>query len=151
MIPGWGRSPGEGKAAHSSILAWRIPWPIPWGHKESDMTERLSLSLYHSVPAGGARVRNKACFGYKCPLPSSVSRNNSVNSCIQGHFNAPLSRTKSGYKTQTEEQAKCSWGTQEMLHLVTGGDNYKERGSLEEATSGVHLGRCFREGVSGRT
>ena len=34
-------------ATHSSILAWRIPWTAlvgysPWGHKESDMTERLS-------------------------------------------------------------------------------------------------------------
>ena len=26
LIPGWGRSPGEGKATHSGILAWRIPW-----------------------------------------------------------------------------------------------------------------------------
>ena len=24
-IPGWGRSPGEGTAIHSSILAWKIP------------------------------------------------------------------------------------------------------------------------------
>ena len=35
-------------AAHSSILAWKIPWTAepsrlwgPWGHKESDMTEQL--------------------------------------------------------------------------------------------------------------
>ena len=28
------------KATHSSIVAWRIPW----GHKESDTTEHLSLS-----------------------------------------------------------------------------------------------------------
>ena len=28
---------------HSSILEWEIP--RPWGCKESDMTERLSLSL----------------------------------------------------------------------------------------------------------
>ena len=27
-IPGLGRSPGEWKATHSSILAWRIPWTI---------------------------------------------------------------------------------------------------------------------------
>ena len=26
LIPGSGRSLGEGMAAHSSILAWRIPW-----------------------------------------------------------------------------------------------------------------------------
>ena len=30
----------KGKATHSSVLAWRIPW----GRKESDMTEQLSLS-----------------------------------------------------------------------------------------------------------
>ena len=49
----WVRSPGwedpleKGKATHSSILAWRIPWTIcsPWGCKESDMTEPLTLSL----------------------------------------------------------------------------------------------------------
>ena len=34
----------KGKATHSSILAWRIPWTVysPWGRKESDTTERLS-------------------------------------------------------------------------------------------------------------
>ena len=32
----------KGKAPHSSILAWRIPWTT-WGCKESDTTERLSL------------------------------------------------------------------------------------------------------------
>ena len=34
----------KGKATHSSILAWRIPW-TPWGCKELDTTEPLSLSL----------------------------------------------------------------------------------------------------------
>ena len=35
-----------GKATHSSILAWRIPWTVySMGHKESDMTEQLSLSI----------------------------------------------------------------------------------------------------------
>ena len=39
-------------ATHSSILAWRIPWTeehgrlySSWGHKESDKTEGLTLSL----------------------------------------------------------------------------------------------------------
>ena len=35
---GWEDSLEKGKATHSSILAWRI-------HKETDTTERLSLSL----------------------------------------------------------------------------------------------------------
>ena len=54
----WVRSLGQedplekGVATHSSILAWRIPWTedivghSPWGCKESDMTERVKLSLF---------------------------------------------------------------------------------------------------------
>ena len=38
----------EGMATPSSIFAWRIPWTEatsgPWGGKESDMTERLSMT-----------------------------------------------------------------------------------------------------------
>ena len=40
-------------AAHSSVLAWRIPWtedlagPIPWGRKESDITEAIQ-----HIPSG---------------------------------------------------------------------------------------------------
>ena len=35
----------KGRATDSSVLAWRISWTVyPWGHKESDMTEQLSLS-----------------------------------------------------------------------------------------------------------
>ena len=36
---GWEGPLEKGMPTHSSILAWRIPW----GHKESDMTERLSI------------------------------------------------------------------------------------------------------------
>ena len=53
---GWEDPLEKGKATHSSILAWRILWTevheqrnlagySPWGRKESDKTERLSLSL----------------------------------------------------------------------------------------------------------
>ena len=44
-IPEWGRSPGGGNG-NSSILPWRIPWTVsysPWGRKEWDMTEWLTL------------------------------------------------------------------------------------------------------------
>jgi len=44
-IPGWEDPLEKGTATHSSILAWRVPWTIPWGHKESHMTEQLLLSL----------------------------------------------------------------------------------------------------------
>ena len=38
---GWEDPLEKGKAIHSNILTWRIPWAIysPWGHKELDMTE----------------------------------------------------------------------------------------------------------------
>ena len=48
----WGLTPGledpmvKEIATHSSILTWRIPRTVSsWGPKESDTTERLSLSV----------------------------------------------------------------------------------------------------------
>ena len=40
---GWEDPLEKGKAIHSSILAWRIPWMYPWGRKQTDTTEQLSL------------------------------------------------------------------------------------------------------------
>ena len=43
---GWEDPLKKGMATYSSLLAWTIPWSFyfsPWGHKESDMTEWLSL------------------------------------------------------------------------------------------------------------
>ena len=49
---GWEDPLEKGMATHSSILAWRILWTeepggfiAPQGRKESDTTERLTLSL----------------------------------------------------------------------------------------------------------
>ena len=38
---GWKDPLAKGKATHTSILAWRIPWTLysSWGRKESDTTE----------------------------------------------------------------------------------------------------------------
>ena len=46
----------KGKATHSSILAWRIPW----GHKESDMTEWLS---FHYAHLSKGILKQKQSFG----------------------------------------------------------------------------------------
>ena len=43
-------------AIHSSILPWRIPWTrslvsySPWGHRELDMTKRLTLTFKKKNP-----------------------------------------------------------------------------------------------------
>ena len=43
---GWEDALEKGMATHSRILAWGILWTMysPWGRKESDTTEQLSLS-----------------------------------------------------------------------------------------------------------
>ena len=46
---GWEDLLEKGKATHSSTLAWKIPWTLlSMGSKESDTTERLSLSKIQS-------------------------------------------------------------------------------------------------------
>ena len=46
--------PEKGMATHPSIIAWRNPWIeepgggfSPWDHKRLDMTEQLTLLLFH--------------------------------------------------------------------------------------------------------
>ena len=52
---GWEDPLEKGMATHSSSLAWRIPWAeepegySPWGCKESDTTERQTLSHFLSL------------------------------------------------------------------------------------------------------
>ena len=55
LISGSGRCPGGGRATHSSVLAWRVPWTeepgglSSVGSQSSDMTEVLSM---HTHPEG---------------------------------------------------------------------------------------------------
>ena len=49
---GWEDPLGKKMAFHFSVLAWRIPWTEepggphnPWYHKESDVTEQITLSI----------------------------------------------------------------------------------------------------------
>ena len=55
---GWEDLLEKGTAAHSSILAWRIPWTeepagySPWGRRELDMAERLTLPFSGAVTRG---------------------------------------------------------------------------------------------------
>ena len=40
-VPGLGRSLEKGTAAHSSILAWRIPWTVEPGRLQSMGSQRI--------------------------------------------------------------------------------------------------------------
>ena len=52
-------------ATHSSVLAWRIPWQrsmagySPWGCKELDSTERLTLSFLFLFSFSAWKVKSK--------------------------------------------------------------------------------------------
>ena len=66
-------------ATHSSILGWEIPWTeerslagySPWGHKESDMTEQLTLSLSLGIKAY-VGVKDLACVRLRCDWSRSL-------------------------------------------------------------------------------
>ena len=80
-------------ATHSSILAWKIPWTEepgqlrPWGCKESDKTEWLTLSLLESLVSYRTKFR-RGKRGEWLPRGSSrnSSANNSVTSCSDHHL-----------------------------------------------------------------
>ena len=66
---GWEDPLENGKATHSSILAWRIPGTVyPWGCKESDATERLSFSLHFTTHQVSTGPRNTAETGLRHTL-----------------------------------------------------------------------------------
>ena len=52
LIPGLGRSPGDGQGNPLSILAWKIPWTeepdglLSIGLQGADTIEQLTLSLF---------------------------------------------------------------------------------------------------------
>ena len=53
-------------AIYSSILAWKVPWTeepsgySPWGFKELDTTEQLTLKGRDFVPGGQAKKTGNA-------------------------------------------------------------------------------------------
>ena len=46
-IPRWGRSPGEGMATHSSILAWKTSWTEKPGRMHIQCTFSSILFQFH--------------------------------------------------------------------------------------------------------
>ena len=44
-VPGLGGCPGEGKATHSNILAWRIPWTEEPGRLQFMGSQRVGHNL----------------------------------------------------------------------------------------------------------
>ena len=56
LSPGLGRSPGGGHGNPLQYFGLENSMTV-WGHKESDRTERLSLSLLHQTVNKGSTVK----------------------------------------------------------------------------------------------
>ena len=51
LIPGWEDPLDKGMAAHSSVLAWRIPWTEePGGLQSTESQSWTQLRDYHCIP-----------------------------------------------------------------------------------------------------
>ena len=83
----WVRSLGregaleEGTAIHRSLLAWSecrgqksLAGYSPWGHKESDMTEKLCMH----AQTQGAADRGRITFGDTCDLTEGETESRCV-------------------------------------------------------------------------
>ena len=79
---GWEDPLEKGTATHSSILAWRIPWieeSDPWGRKELDTIERLSLLarkeiIIHSPKLIGQIIKAYRSYRSDCPTAMDKER-----------------------------------------------------------------------------
>ena len=75
-IPGSGRSPGGGNGNPLQYSCRRIPWTeepgsySPWGCKESDTTERLTLSHFANTSMTLTMCQLQFCLFYMSGLPS---------------------------------------------------------------------------------
>ena len=141
-----GRSPGEGKGYHSSILAWRVPW----GSKESDTTKRPSpspsplvvnrvtdvtsrppLSLEFRPPrffpasqATGLRLQSGSAgaLGRASPLPTPSWRGGPPLPAIPAHQRLSIHNSRTGIHTSKVTPTRddspfvCAWTRQHQVN-----------------------------------
>ena len=84
-IHGSGRSPGEGNATHSSILAWRIPWTEEPGGLQSGVTKsqtQLSDKHFHFFFFSLSRALNNSLQLHRIEFRYFNSRSYSVHCWI---------------------------------------------------------------------
>ena len=86
-IPRLGRSPGERKGYPLQYSGWENSTDSPWGHKESDTTGRLSLSLstflLQCMKVESEREVAQSCLTLRDPMDCSPP-----GSSIHGIFQA---------------------------------------------------------------
>ena len=71
LIPGSGRSPGEGMVTHSSILAWKIPWTEGPGGLQSKGFQRVGQD-WATKHIGTQKFYNNVTITYKTGICSRL-------------------------------------------------------------------------------
>ena len=67
LVPGSGRSPGEGNNTHSSILAWGIPWTEESGGLQSMGSQSRKRLKQLSMSTCESNIQPGSCSHcYKC-------------------------------------------------------------------------------------
>ena len=111
-------SPEEGTAAHSSILAGRIPWTeepdgLVYGVAESDTTERLTLHITHTqrhTPGlGWVSQYAPATFMYISP--------NSIKKPLVGDRQGALGKLRPGHLSGEHQKSAASLRAASVLHF----------------------------------
>ena len=117
-IPGWEEPLEKGKATHSSILAWRIPWTTVYGVAKS----HTWLSNFHFFPVNSEAAMNqrKQNTGiWLWPVQELIRSTVLLKLCVLGSVYLLESHVKS------HDQTKCAWSemlaiqiTKEMLWYI---------------------------------
>ena len=102
---GWEDPLEKRKAAHSSILAWRIPWTIysSWGRKQLDTTEWLSEVLmvcWHQLK----KKQERKAIGRKPENPPGSVRGTPRQGCLR------VLDLHEGWGSRVLEKASQIWG-----------------------------------------
>ena len=120
----WEEPLQKGKALHSSILAWRIPWTVqqsPWtGHKVSDTTHFHCHCIWASQvalvgknpPNNAGEVRQEALIPGSGRSPAGTHRNSLQCSCLEN----PLDR---GAWRATVHRVAKSWARLKWFSTYT--------------------------------
>ena len=102
-IPGSGRSPEEETAAHSSILAWEIPWTEEPGGLQSMGSHRVGHDLTMKPQHGHEYIKS-----YKISLKASGTI-----------FTSSKRKTENGIENQKWNTDSGSWPTHPDFSIKT--------------------------------
>ena len=112
--PGSGRSPEEGIAAHSNILAWRIPWTEEPGKLHSVANSWTQLKWLSTQP----HVPNTGVLQYIRQMLTSIRGKIDRNTLIVGNFNTPVIPMDRASRQKINKETQALSDTIDQIALI---------------------------------